>query len=254
MVAGNGCGCDFPTTSTALNEFFAENFPKHQSFVDWKKWLLRFRDPSIPEIREWLNAEPCHCYEENWLFNRDTLKSRTLKKEFQFLGETYYIFEDSRVHKISGTCWTEYSVSKQAAPKDDFEVSLLGYSFDENNVGNGMSQAETEALIKNLLVEVFGPLDFSVRPRSYDFSKNMIEIRDDYACALPDYDVLSQVMNKLKGANKAYNRKEVQDSLAELKDYVKENYFLNSKEGVAALIEKYPDIQLGYPLNVYYRK
>ena len=252
MVAGNGCGCDFPTTSAALEKFFEEEFAPCQSYVDWKAWLLQFRDPANEDVKRWLESAPYYCYEENFL-HRNELVSRTVLKKYRFFGEMYYFFEDSYKSKVCGVSWKEYSVSKKLHP-ENFEVSVLGYSFDPSKHGDGISQREVETMLMKLLNEVFdGKLGFSVRPRSNYSSKNMVEVCDGWAVALPDYDVLSRIKSKLNGVNGAFNRTSVQEALPELKSYIKENYFLNSKEGIASLKRKYPNIQLGHPLNIYYR-
>lgn len=253
MAAGNGCGCNFPTPFQALGKFFGEKFPDCQSQEDWKAWLLSFRDPAIPQVAEWLNGAAHHCYSENWVFSEDTLKSRRIAGEMEFLGEKYYIFEDTRRHNICGKEWTEYTVSKNPKPDVYDTMSLCAYRFDAKDVGDGMSEEEAKEEVKSLLCKMFGPMDFRSRPRNDEISHNMVEFTGEYARTLPDYDVLYYLVRKLQGANGAFNRSDVKNKLPELEAYASDNYFLNKRKGVEALLEKHPGAKLGYPLSFYYR-
>ena len=254
MAAGNGCGCDFPTAGKFIEQFCRETISSSQSYEEWKNWLLRFRDPSAPQVLEWLNSEPWNCYDENWVFGRHgILVSRKLLAKKEFLGEKYYLFENTRRHDICGKTWKEYTVAKSEKAEPYETVFYYGYSFDGTDVGDGMSQSEAREMAKSLLVDAFGPLDFRARPRDDDHNRNMVEIADGYACSLPDYDVMDRVVWKLGGTNGAYNRTAAEKAIPELRTWIQENYFLNTKEGVAKLKKRYPGIKLGYPLNVYYR-
>lgn len=267
-AAGNGCGCNFPTPMEYADKWWQgwsfnrrDIYPIDSSDENFKSWLLSYRDPADARVAKWLNEASWNCYKENWLYGRGKVLERRMLDNYEYMGQRYYLFRDKVGHEVCKVTYHEYFISTVAEPKEYDCWRMMGYGYNADKRGNGMTPREAKQAVQAMLESMYGKLDFSARPRDEVWNQNMVLITE---CewsrgnmiirSLPDYDVVDMILGKV-GTRDAYNRKEFTEKLAKERQELAGKLYTNNKQGIEQMAKDHPEITVencSYGVNDYY--
>ena len=254
-VAGNGCGCSFPTPMEYADRWWKgwsfnrqDTYPIDSSDKHFEDWLLSYRDPADARVAKWLNEAPWNCYKENWIYNRGKVLERKMLADYEYMGTRYYLFRDKVGHEVCKVVYHEYFISTVAEPKEYDCWRMMGYGYNANKRGGAMSPEQARRDVQQMLENMYGKLDFSARPRDDYMNQNMLLITEcEWAegkvlvRSLPDYDVVDMILRNV-GTRDSYNRREFIEKLAKERQELAGKLYTNNKQGIEKLAKDPPEI------------